>query len=264
MTGSQNKPNAISSWILFRVLWRSFFIQAASNFERMQNVGLCFCMAPALRSLYSGDDLNNALKRHLQFFNTHPYMSGALIGASIRIEEDIANGIRHPDDVCNFKRYMMGPMAAIGDSFFWASLRPFAAAWAVMGVLSGILWAPIGFLILFNLCHLGLRTFGLFYGYRDGEQICERIHRLGLVKIADRTHYLAALFLGATAAIFADRAMHSQFKLADGVEPFLLFSMMLIFLLGLKRSLSMVSLLYIAAFGTASLVMFLNSAFPIM
>ena len=264
MTYDNRVTKAISSWVLLRVLWRSFFIQAASNFERMQNVGLCFCISPALQKLYSGDELKDALQRHLQYFNTHPYLSSALIGASIKIEEEIANGVRHPNDVSNFKRYMMGPMAAIGDSFFWASLKPFAAAWAVMGVLSGILWAPIGFLILFNICHLGLRTFGLFYGYRDGEQICERISRLGLVKIADRTHYLAALFLGATAAIFADRAMNSQFRLADGVEPFLLFSMMLIFLLGLKRSISMVTLLYLAAFGTASLVIFLNSAFPIM
>ena len=105
----------------------------------MQNIGFAYCMMPALKKLYSGDDLKQAAKRHLEFFNTHPYLAASLLGASIRIEEDIAAGTRSPDDVRTFKRVMMGPMAAIGDSFFWASLRPFVAAWTIMGVLSGIL-----------------------------------------------------------------------------------------------------------------------------
>ncbi|MGC6416056.1 MAG: PTS system mannose/fructose/sorbose family transporter subunit IID [Bradymonadia bacterium] len=255
---------SITRWTLMRVFWRSFFLQATSNYERMQNVGFCFCLSPVLRKLYQGSALKDALARHLVFFNSHPYMTAALLGATIRIEIQVASGERSVDDVINFKRYMMGPMAAIGDSFFWASLRPFAAAWAVMAVLSGLIWAPIAFLLLFNLCHLGIRCYGLMYGYREGEKVCERIHKLSLVKIADRTHYLAALFLGATAAIFTDRAMGSKFHLSDGVEPFLLFSMMLIFLLALKRGISMVGLLYASSFGTAGLIIFLNSLFPIL
>jgi len=246
------------------VLWRSFFLQAAANYERMQNVGFAFCMSPALAKIHEGKDFNAALTRHLEFFNTHPYMASALIGASIRMEEEIAAGTKKPQDVRDFKRFMMGPMAAIGDSFFWMSLRPFAAAWAIMGALSGIYWAPIGFLILFNLCHLSLRVYGLFAGYRDGEKVCERIHRLALVRFAERTHYLAAIFLGASGAIFADRAMASKVSLTDGIEPFLMFSMILIYLLALKRGIAMVGVLYGSAFCTVLLVMFLNSLFPLV
>ena len=264
MNQAQEHPPQMGTLLLLRVLWRSFFIQAATNYERMQNVGFAFCMAPALRRLYQGDALRDALKRHLEFFNTHPYMAGALIGASIRLEEQVARGERSPDDVRNFKRYMMGPMAAIGDSFFWASLRPFVAAWTIMGVLSGILWAPLGFLVLFNACHLSIRVYGLFVGYRDGEQVCERIHRLSLVRFAERSHYLAAIFLGATGGIFADRAMNSVVGMTDGLEPFLLLSLVLIFLLGLKRGFPMVGLLYGSSLGAVTLVLFLNSTFPLI
>jgi PTS system mannose-specific IID component len=264
MSAMEIPSRKITRWTLLRVLWRSFFLQAAANYERMQNVGFAFCISPALTKIHSGEELKAALTRHLEFFNSHPYMAAALIGASIRIEEEIAAGTKQPQDVRNFKRYMMGPMAAIGDSFFWMSLRPFAAAWAIMGALSGIYWAPIGFLVLFNICHLSLRVYGLFTGYQDGEKVCERIHGLALVRFADRTHYLAAIFLGATGAIFADRAMQSHVGLTDSIEPFLIFSMILIFLLALKRGIAMVGVLYGSAFCTVLLVMFLNSVFPLV
>ena len=255
-------PGQIGTITLLRVLWRSLFIQAATNYERMQNVGFGFCMIPALRKLHSGEAFRAALKRHLEFFNSHPYMAGALLGASIRLEEQVARGEKQGTDVSNFKRYMMGPMAAIGDSFFWTSLRPFAAAWAIMGVLSGLWWAPLGFLALFNICHLTLRTYGLFVGYRVGEHVCEKIHRLALVRFAERSHYLAAVFLGATTGIFADLSMDSIVAMNDGLEPFFLLSVIFIFLLGLKRGLPMGAMLYGSAFVTIVLILFLNSYYP--
>ena len=255
---------SITRWTLMRVFWRSFFLQATSNYERMQNVGFCFCLSPVLRKLYQGSALKDALARHLVFFNSHPYMTAALLGATIRIEIQVASGERSVDDVINFKRYMMGPMAAIGDSFFWASLRPFAAAWAVMAVLSGLIWAPIAFLLLFNLCHLGIRCYGLMYGYREGEKVCERIHKLSLVKIADRhTTWPLCFWVRQQPSSLTERWVQSSIY-QMGVEPFLLFSMMLIFLLALKRGMSMVGLLYASSFGTAGLIIFLNSLFSIL
>ena len=52
--GSPSYPAAIGHFVLLRVLWRSFFFQAANNYERMQNVGFAYCMLPALRKLYTG------------------------------------------------------------------------------------------------------------------------------------------------------------------------------------------------------------------
>ena len=61
---------------------------------------------------------------HLQMFNTHPYLTAAVIGSVVRLEED---GDKLEAD--HLKKAVMGPYAAIGDSFFWGRcghFRPLA------------------------------------------------------------------------------------------------------------------------------------------
>jgi PTS system mannose-specific IID component len=42
----------------------------------MQNGGYAYAMIPAIKKLYKNkDDQAAALKRHLEFFNTHPYLA---------------------------------------------------------------------------------------------------------------------------------------------------------------------------------------------
>ena len=48
----------------------SLWGETSLNFERMQGIGFCNAMIPALKKLYTTkEDLSEALKRHLQFFN---------------------------------------------------------------------------------------------------------------------------------------------------------------------------------------------------
>lgn len=57
-----------------KVCFRHQFLQGSWNYERMQNGGWCFAMIPAIKKLYTNkDDQIAALKRHLEFYNTHPY-----------------------------------------------------------------------------------------------------------------------------------------------------------------------------------------------
>jgi len=254
----------IGAGTLLHVLWRSFFFLSATNFERMQNVGFAYAMLPALRRLYRGRALDEAVGRHLAFFNSHPYMAGALLGAAVRIEQDIAAGRRNPMEVEAFKRCMMGPFAAVGDSFFWASLRPFAAAWAVAGVLSGVIWAPVAFLVLYNLFHLTVRCYGLFAGFSSAESIIQRIERAELVRLADRLHIVTGVFIGASGALLTDRAMRSSLSIGEGLEPFLVVTLTVIFLLCIKRKMTMPMLLYGFTAGSVGLMMGLNALFPLI
>ena len=48
MSDAISHASPISRWTLCRVFFRSFFLQAANNYERMQNVGFAYCMMPAL------------------------------------------------------------------------------------------------------------------------------------------------------------------------------------------------------------------------
>ncbi len=253
----------INRGVLARILWRSFFFQAANNYERMQNVGFAYCIQPALERLYAGDDLQRAYERHLDFFNSHAYMTDALLGAVVKLEEDVAAGRISPDQVRAFKATMMGPLAAIGDSFFWASLKPFAAALAVAGIFSGVPWAPIVFLLLYNLFHLGLRAYGLSAGYASGERVFEKICRIDLVQFSDRSHYLAGICLGVASATLLDTTLHGPFALGQGLEFVVLVGLVLILFQSLKRKLDMPWLLYGFSALTLSFVVGLNTFFPL-
>ena len=77
----------------WRVCWRSTFLQGSWNYERMQNGGYAFALIPAIKKLYkTKEDRAAALKRHLEFFNTHPYIASPILGVSLALEEDNANG----------------------------------------------------------------------------------------------------------------------------------------------------------------------------
>ena len=96
-----------------KVCFRHQFLQGSWNYERMQNGGWCFAMIPAIKKLYtSKDDQIAALKRHLEFYNTHPYVSAPVIGVTLALEEERANGAPI-DDVAiqGVKVGMMGPLA---------------------------------------------------------------------------------------------------------------------------------------------------------
>ena len=253
----------ITRGVLLHILWRSFFFQAANNYERMQNVGFAYCLQPALMKLYEGDALQRAHQRHLDFFNSHPYMANAVLGAVVRLEEDVAAGRLAEERVGAFKTTMMGPLAAIGDSFFWASLKPFAAALAVAGIFSGIPWAPVVFLLLNNLFHVGLRTFGLMAGYRTGERVFEKICQVDLVQFSDRSHYLGGVCLGVGVAALLDETQRSRYALGQGLEFVVLTGLVLIFFQSLKRKVEMPWLLYGFSCLTALLMFGLNSLFPL-
>lgn len=266
MNASPSAPSAptpIDRLVLLRVLWRSFFLLATANYERMQNVGFGYAMLPALERLYEGEALQAALNRHLVFFNSHPYMTGTVLGAAIRIEEDIARGDSPPERVEIMKRQMMAPLAAIGDSFFWTSLRPLGATLAVTGLLAGWLWAPLLFVLLYNICHVGIRAYGFKHGYAQAEQVFMQVQRLRLARWADWAHVLTGGVVGVLAALFVRRAQVVQ-AIGDGIEPILLATLVCISALFIKRRLPMLVLLYAFVLGAVLFVAGLEAVFPVL
>ena len=70
----------------FQVAWRHQFLQGSWNYERMQNGGWCYSLVPAIKKLYPNkDDQVKALKRHLEFYNTHPYVSAPVMGVTLAL-----------------------------------------------------------------------------------------------------------------------------------------------------------------------------------
>ncbi len=140
------------------VFLRSNLFQGSWNFERMQALGFCFSMVPAIRRLYpeNNDARKQAIKRHLEFFNTHPYVAAPVLGVTLAMEEKRANG-------------------------------------AEIGSLLG----PLLFFILFNLVRLATRYYGVAYGYRKGVDIVKDMGGGFLQKLTEGASILGLFVMGA-------------------------------------------------------------------
>ena len=157
------------------VAWRSTFLQGSWNYERMQNGGWCYAMIPAIKKLYKDpEDRKAALKRHLEFFNTHPYVASPVLGVALALEEDRANGAA-VDDVAiqGVKVGMMGPLAGVGDPVFWFTVRPMLGALGASLALGGNILGPILFFVLWNAIRWGFMWYTQEFGYRTGSKITE-------------------------------------------------------------------------------------------
>lgn len=157
------------------VAWRSTFIQGSWNYERMQNGGWCFAMIPAIKKLYkSKEDRSAALQRHMEFFNTHPYIASPILGVTLALEEDRANGAP-VDDVAiqGVKVGMMGPLAGVGDPVFWFTVRPMLGALGASLAMGGSIIGPILFFVVWNLIRWGFMWYTQEFGYRAGSKITE-------------------------------------------------------------------------------------------
>jgi PTS system mannose-specific IID component len=189
---------------LLRVFWRCLFLQAAWNRRGMQNLGFAYAIDPALRALYPDPARREeALARHLRFFNCHPYMAAAILGGAIHHEEKVAAGEEPGAAPLDYKATLQGPLAAVGDGFFWTALRPFFGAVAAVGVLRFGWPAVVAALVVYNLIHAALRA-GLFRaGYLKGDGVVADIARLALPRVADRLRLAGAALCGVAAALLA-------------------------------------------------------------
>ena len=190
---------------LTAIAWRSFFIQASWNFQRMQNLGFCFAISPVIKALFPEPRIQQkAIKRHLEFFNTHPYSASIILGVVAKLEEQAAQaGDDEAREAIRVKIGMMGPLAALGDVVYWAMLRPALALIGVSIVLFGswnqfwlVILGPICFLGLYSIAHLGLRIGGVFLGYNQGVGIVKKLRRFNPQKIARCLSLFMAVMLG--------------------------------------------------------------------
>ncbi|HSN16047.1 MAG TPA: PTS system mannose/fructose/sorbose family transporter subunit IID [Anaeromyxobacteraceae bacterium] len=189
-------------WVLARVFWRCLFLQAAWNRRGMQNLGFAYAIDPALRRLYADPAKRaEALGRHLLFFNCHPYMAAAILGGAIHHEERVAAGEEPGTGPLQFKQTLQGPLAAVGDGFFWTALRPFFGLLAAAGALVVGWPAVVAALLAYNVVHFALRIRLFRAGYARGDGLVGEIARLELPVVAARLRAVGAVLAGVAGAL---------------------------------------------------------------
>ncbi|MBN3063011.1 PTS mannose transporter subunit IID [Pectobacterium aquaticum] len=182
------------------VFIRSNLFQGSWNFERMQSLGFCFSMVPVIRRLYpeNSEERKQAIKRHLEFFNTQPFVAAPILGVTMAMEEQRANGAPIDDAAINgLKVGLMGPLAGVGDPIFWGTARPVFAALGAGIAMSGSLLGPVLFFVLFNLVRLLVRYYGVAYGYRKGIDIVSDMGGGFLQKMTEAASILGLFVMGA-------------------------------------------------------------------
>ncbi|CDH05583.1 PTS family enzyme IID, mannose-specific [Xenorhabdus bovienii str. oregonense] len=182
------------------VFLRSNLFQGSWNFERMQALGFCFSMVPAIRRLYpeNTEERKQAIKRHLEFFNTHPYVAAPILGVTMAMEEQRANSANIDDGAINgIKVGLMGPLAGVGDPIFWGTVRPVFAALGAGIAMSGSMMGPILFFFLYNLVRLLTRYLGVAYGYKKGLDIVKDMGGGFLQKMTEGASILGLFVMGA-------------------------------------------------------------------
>ena len=183
----------------FSVALRSTFLQGSWNYERMQNGGWCFAMIPAIKRLYTTkEDQIAALKRHLEFFNTHPYVASPILGVTLALEEDKANGAEVENSaIQGVKVGMMGPLAGVGDPVFWFTVRPILGALGASLAMAGNILGPILFFVLWNVIRFGFMWYTQEFGYKVGMKITEDLSGGLLKKVTKGASILGMFILGA-------------------------------------------------------------------
>jgi PTS system mannose-specific IID component len=158
--------------------------------------GFAFAVLPVLRK-YKGkesEELKEALQRHSEHFNAHPYLANLALGAACRMEEEN----RDPEEIRRFKLAIRGPLGSMGDALVWVGWRPATLLAALVLALAGAppLFTVLFFLVLYNLGHLTLRSWGFRVGRERGSQIGDSLRVAALARKADQLSGIGVFLLG--------------------------------------------------------------------
>lgn len=216
------------------VLWRSLFEMASINYERFQALGFLYAITPVIKKLYPDKERRvAAMKRHMEMYNSHPWMISPILGTTIALEEKNANGGNTEEAINNVKVGLMGPFAGIGDSLFWGTIRPILAGIGASLALQGSIFGPILFLILWNIVNFGIRYYTLKYGYKAGMAMLKDMKKTNIIqKVSEGASVLGLMVLGVLVAQWvtvktpisftAGKQVMKLQDILDGIVPSLL------------------------------------------
>ena len=199
-SNTAEQKNVIGKKELRSIFLRSLSLEYSWNYERQQNMGYCFAMLPAIKKIYQKkEDQIAAAKRHMEFFNTTPYISTAVFGISTALEESNArNEDFDTSSINNVKVALMGPLAGIGDSMFWGTLRVIATGIGTSLAMQGSILGPLLFWLIFNVPAFAVRYICLKFGYKFGTSFLNKIEESGMMpKLTFGAAVLGLMVIGA-------------------------------------------------------------------
>jgi mannose/fructose/N-acetylgalactosamine-specific phosphotransferase system component IID len=216
------------------IFWRSLLLQACWSFEGRQNLGFLMALEPMLKHIYPDqEEYRAAAIRHMGCFNTQPYAAGCVLGVTAGMESQRAQMPEaerkaYEKKIQSMKTSLSTAVAAVGDTFFWGSLKPACAAWTILIWL--VLWlanAPhpifLGALFYFsayNAPALWARWKGIEAGYRRRADL---VADLGALNWQKRARWIRRAGWAAAVIILISSILVPPWGGVFGVEPVAVF-----------------------------------------
>ncbi|MFV0498594.1 MAG: PTS system mannose/fructose/sorbose family transporter subunit IID [Bacilli bacterium] len=248
--------------MLNELFWSSFILENCYNYERQQALGYAIGMWPAIKRFYhTKEDRAKALTRHMSIFNTTPHVVSVITGVSVALEKEASENIDFDVTTINsVKVGLMGPLAGIGDSLFWGTIRVIASGIGISLAQQGSIMGAILFLVIFNVPHLLVRYFGLHFGYRSGMSLIGNAKDSGILqKVSKAATIVGLMVVGAMSAKMVKLATVYEIKVGEATFPIqtyldqifplllpLLYTLLMFYLLKKGWKASMILLLTIA------------------
>ncbi|MBQ6335235.1 MAG: PTS system mannose/fructose/sorbose family transporter subunit IID [Erysipelotrichaceae bacterium] len=206
---------------LNKVFWRSYQALGCYSYDKQQGIPYLRAMVPALEKLYPDqDNFREALRRHNTMFNTTCAFVPFCLGISCAMEEEYANdttGTFDPESIGAVKIALMGPLAGIGDSFFWGTFRLIACGIGAPMAAEGNILGVILYLILNLVPSTLTRIYGFKLGYSGGRQFLARIQADGtLAKLTEASRVLAMVVIGGMIPQIVKVPLRMTFEMGGG------------------------------------------------
>ncbi len=215
---SNQSDKRADNGMLRRIFFRSCALELSYNYEKMQALGVCYCMMPALKRFYGRDspEFTQALMRHMALFNITPAMVPFVLGISASLEQEKSRNPAMDEGIINrLKTSLMGPLSGIGDSFFWGTFRIIAAGIGISMAQSGSILGPIIFFLLFNLPNILVRWFGLKLGFSLGTKLIDRMADSNIMDRVNKVFGIIGLMcVGGMTATMVDLKLALNFSMA--------------------------------------------------
>ncbi len=192
-----SRAATVSPATVMGLFLRSFLVQSSWNFRGMQNLGFAAMTIPVLRKgRYPGAAAASSglLVEQAEFFNAHPYFSGAI--AAMCVSGEARGGT--DDEIIERQRRIkgdfMGPLGGLGDQIFWQTALPVCGAFGVIVAMFGHhLAGALVFLACFNTLHLPLRLGAVAAGLGGRGRFIAFLQRLRLPRFMNFSRRLILL-----------------------------------------------------------------------
>jgi mannose/fructose/N-acetylgalactosamine-specific phosphotransferase system component IID len=172
----------------FIIALKSLIYQANLNHENMQGTGFRYLVENAAKK--EGLELTEEeMLKETEYFHTHPYLANFILG--MWITEKKKGG--QPDF---YKKVYASAFGALGDSFFWHSLRPLCFIIAALIGYYDPLYGLIAYLGLYNMLHLAFRFSGYEVGKTLGKDVIMFFNRISFNKWSTHVDTMSTFMLG--------------------------------------------------------------------